>query len=198
MIPDSFTDVDFTIDGWWIHKSADVHPTALIFPGVYIGPNVIIEAHCVVGPNSCIGQPGFGYTTMDDGTRQYRPHHEGVFIDRDVHIGANTCIDQGRHRQTSIGEGTRVDNLVHIAHNVIIGKRCLIIAHTMLGGSVTIADDSHIAPGSMIKDWCNVGTNATSGLGAVVIRDIPDDETHAGNPAYNLKASDDRQRDGTR
>jgi UDP-3-O-[3-hydroxymyristoyl] glucosamine N-acyltransferase len=68
----------------------------------------------------------------------------------------------------------------------------------MLGGSVTIADDSHIAPGSMIKDWCNVGTNATSGLGAVVIRDIPDDETHAGNPAYNLKASDDRQRDGTR
>ena len=105
-----------------------------------------------------------------------------------------TCIDQGRHRRTEIGAGTRIDNLVHIAHNVIIGKRCLIIAHTMLGGSVTIGDDAHIAPGSLIRDWRNVGPNATSGLGAVVITDIPDGETHAGNPARNLEVPNDRQR----
>jgi acetyltransferase-like isoleucine patch superfamily enzyme len=79
---------------------------------------------------------------------------------------------------------------------VIIGKRCLIIAHTMLGGSVTIGDDAHIAPGSLIRDWRNVGPSATSGLGAVVVRDIPAGETHAGNPANKLEVRNDGQRAG--
>ena len=179
-----------------MHELASVHTSAIIFPGVYIGPNVRIGEGCIIGPNTCIGQPGFGYNTLEDGTREYRDHSQGVLLERDVHVGANTCIDQGRHRTTEIGAGTRIDNLVHIAHNVIIGKRCLIIAHTMLGGSVTIGDDAHIAPGSLIRDWRNVGPNATSGLGAVVVKDIPAGETHAGNPAHNLEVPNDRERPG--
>ena len=126
---------------------------------------------------------------------------DGRMVVHDAEVGGS-LIDTAVYSQllvpdearTEIGAGTRVDNLVHIAHNVIIGKRCLIIAHTMLGGSVTIGDDAHIAPGSLIRDWRNVGPNATSGLGAVVITDIPDGETHAGNPARNLEVSNDRQR----
>lgn len=179
-----------------MHELASVHTSAVIFPGVYIGPNVTIGEDCIIGPNTCIGQPGFGYNTLEDGSREYREHSQGVLLERDVHVGANTCIDQGRHRRTEIGAGTRIDNLVHIAHNVIIGKRCLIIAHTMLGGSVTIADDAHIAPGSLIRDWRTVGSQATSGLGAVVVKDIPDGKTHAGNPARNLEVRNDKERAG--
>ena len=179
-----------------MHELASVHTSCIIYPGVYIGPNVTINEGCIIGPNTCIGQPGFGYNTLDDGTREYRDHSQGVLLERDVHVGANTCIDQGRHRRTEIGAGTRIDNLVHIAHNVIIGKRCLIIAHTMLGGSVTIGDDAHIAPGSLIRDWRNVGADATSGLGAVVVKDIPAGETHAGNPANKLEVRNDGQRAG--
>ena len=196
MMPAAFTDCELMPGGWWMHPLAFVSTSAVIFPGAYIGPRVYISRHCVVGPNTCIGQPGFGYNTLEDGTREYRDHQQGVLLEADVHVGANTCIDQGRHRRTEIGAGTRIDNLVHIAHNVIIGKRCLIIAHTMLGGSVTIGDDAHIAPGSLIRDWRNVGPSATSGLGAVVITDIPDGETHAGNPARNLEDRNDRQRTG--
>jgi UDP-3-O-[3-hydroxymyristoyl] glucosamine N-acyltransferase len=193
MMPEAFIDCELMPGGWWMHRLAAVDSSAVIFPGVYIGPNVTINKHCIIGPNTCIGQPGFGYNTLEDGTREYRQHVEGVYLAKDVHVGANTCIDQGRHRTTEIGAGTKIDNLVHIAHNVIIGKRCLIIAHTMLGGSVTIGDDAHIAPGSLIRDWRNVGANATSGLGAVVVKDIPTGETHAGNPAHNLEVRNDRQ-----
>jgi len=193
MMPEAFTHVTPMQGQWWMHELASVHTSAIIFPGVYIGPNVRISEGCVIGPNTCIGQPGFGYNTLEDGTREYRDHSQGVLLEADVHVGANTCIDQGRHRRTEIGAGTKIDNLVHIAHNVIIGKRCLIIAHTMLGGSVTIGDDAHIAPGSLIRDWRNVGANATSGLGAVVVKDIPTGETHAGNPANNLEVRNDRQ-----
>ena len=193
MMPAAFTDCELMPGGWWMHTLATVDSTAVIFPGAYVGPNVTINKGCIIGPNTCIGQPGFGYNTLEDGTREYRDHQQGVLLERDVHVGANTCIDQGRHRRTEIGAGTKIDNLVHIAHNVIIGKRCLIIAHTMLGGSVTIGDDAHIAPGSLIRDWRNVGTRAMSGLGAVVVKDIPNGETHAGNPARNLEVPNDRQ-----
>jgi UDP-3-O-[3-hydroxymyristoyl] glucosamine N-acyltransferase len=95
-----------------MHELASVHTSAIIFPGVYIGPNVRISEGCVIGPNTCIGQPGFGYNTLEDGTREYRDHQQGVLLEADVHVGANTCIDQGRHRRTEIGAGTKIDNLV--------------------------------------------------------------------------------------
>lgn len=180
---DDFVNVEQSPQGFWFHKSARIAYSATIFPGAYIGPKVRIGEHCVIGPNACIGQPGFGYTTQADGYRAYRPHLMGVSIEDDVHIGANACVDQGRHRKTVIGQGTRIDNLVHVGHNVIIGRNCLIIAHAMLGGSVTIADNSHIAPGALIRDWRNVAEGATVGLGAVVVANVPSGTTVLGNPA---------------
>lgn len=166
-----------------IDPSSTVDPSAVLYPGVYVGPNVTIGADCVIGPNSCIGQPGFGYTHEDDGTHTYREHTAGVLIESNVHIGACTCVDQGRHRPTIIRYGARIDNLVHVAHNVEIGRHSLIIAHTMLAGSVVVGDHAHVAPGVMVRDWRNIGDGATVGLGAVVVKDVEAGATVYGNPA---------------
>lgn len=180
-------DTDLLRSGAWVHHTADVDPEAVIFPGACIGPNVRIGPGCVIGPNACIGQPGFGYTRHEDGRLAYRPHNAGVIIEPDVHIGACTTIDQGRHRPTIIRTGTRIDNHVHIAHNVIIGRHCAVIAHAMLAGTVELKDFAYIAPGAQIRDHVTIGQHAIAGLGAVVLHDVPDHETWAGNPARKLR-----------
>lgn len=161
--------------------------STIVFPGAYFGPNVEIGEDCVIGPNACIGGPGFGYDYLEEGRWEYRTHTEGVKISDDVHIGAGTCVDQGRHRQTSIGSGTRIDNLVHIAHNVLIGKNVIIVAQSMIAGSCEVGDNAYIAPGVQIKDHVKIGDGAFIGMGAIVLNDVPAGETWVGHPARKLR-----------
>lgn len=187
MIAEAFSGCELMPGQWLMHETARVDRTATILPGAYIGPNVTIREQCVIGPNATIGAPGFGYDTDDiTGQHTYRPHNEGVVLERNVSIGANSCVDQGRHRPTVIGEGTKVDNLVHIAHNVIIGRHCLVIAHTMVAGSAEVGDYTRLAPGSLVRDWREVGEHCLVGMGSVVVSDVDDGATVAGNPARPL------------
>lgn len=173
--------------GWWKHPTARVATDAIIYPGAFIGPFVTIGRGCVIGPNTSIGAPGFGYVTDEaTGEHVYREHVQGVELAEDVHVGANSCIDQGRHRATRIGRGTRVDNLVHIAHNVIVGERCLVIAHSMIAGSVEVGDDVTISPGALIRDHRDIGAGAHVGQGANVVKPVEPGQTVAGNPARSL------------
>lgn len=179
-----------------IHESVLVHPTAQIGDGAHIGEGSIIHAgvvitgyvrigkRCVVGPNCVIGTPGFGYT-QDEETREWkrRPHPYFVVIGDDCEIAASVCIDRGRHRNTVVGDRTKIDHFTHIAHNVLIGKNCLIIAHAMLAGSVTIGDDSIVSPGAVIRDWIDVGKRSHIGLGSVVVKHVDDDTVVYGSPA---------------
>lgn len=170
-----------------IHPTAvvegQVHVSSRVGPHCYIGPGVVIGANCVIGPGVCIGQDGFGYEEGPEGRWNRKPQAAGVVIADDVHIGANTCIDRGSYRNTQIGRGTRIDNLVHIAHNVRIGEDCLIIALSMIAGSAVIGDRAYVAPCSAIRDHREVGEGATVGLGAVVVKDVEPGETVAGVPA---------------
>lgn len=172
--------------GCAIHETAVIPTSCIIFPFVYIGPNVELGERVVIQSGARIGGPGFGYEKQDDGVWKYRTHQHGVVIGDDVHIGANACVDAGRHRPTRIGRGTKIDNLVHIAHNVEIGEDCLIIALAEVSGSVEISDGVTVSPAASIREWHKIGNNAHVGIGAVVVKDVPAEETWAGVPARRL------------
>ena len=152
----------------------------VVLGNVKLGNNIMIGMGCVIGNH------GFGFERREDGTLVRFPHFGGVIIEDDVEIGSNVCIDRGTFGNTVIGKGTKIDNLVHVAHNVQIGKNCLIVAHAMIAGGVKIGDNCWISS-SYIRDGCGVGTGAFVGLGSVVVKDVPPNDVVAGVPARSIK-----------
>lgn len=192
-----------------VHASAEIHSGAVVGPFCMIGPGCIVGADCTLAPHvvlmqdvqlgcrvsigagTVIGADGFGYERNEAGELEKFPHIGGVVIGDDVEIGSNTSIDRGTLDSTRIGLRARIDNQVHIAHNVIIGADAAIIAQAMIGGSARIGDRAWIAPSATIMNQVSVGADATVGLGAVVVQSVPDDATVMGSPA---QSSDDFRR----
>ncbi|HET9865725.1 MAG TPA: UDP-3-O-(3-hydroxymyristoyl)glucosamine N-acyltransferase, partial [Nitrospira sp.] len=154
-----------------------IHAHVTLYDGVRIGRNVTIHA------GTAVGTDGFGYSRAPDGSLEHFPHVGGVVIEDEVEIGSNTCIDRGTLGDTTIREGTKVDNLVHIAHNVTVGRHALVIAHAMIGGSTVIGDGAWVAPSSAIRDGVRIGDGATIGIAAVVVKNVDPGETVMGVPA---------------
>lgn len=194
---------------WGIHPTAYIHPEAKVNANSYIGPftyigkceinagciiyghnyiydNVKIGKNVIIHAGTVIGADGFGYEKNAEGALEKFPHIGGVTIEDDVEIGSNTCIDRGTLGNTTICEGAKIDNLVHVAHNVRVGKHTAVIANSMIGGSTQIGDYSWIAPSASLRDTITIGRNVTVGVAAVVTKNIPDNETWAGNPAKPL------------
>ena len=190
-----------------IHPTAVIDPTAKIDPSVSIGPYCIIGERVEIGQNSVlfgrvtiypnckigakviinsgvvIGAEGLGYVTDENGDQLIFPHIGRVVIEDDVEIGANTCIDRGALGDTLVKQGVKIDNLVHIAHNVEIGRNCFITCHVGIAGSVKIGNNTYLGVGALIKNQKSVGKNVMVGMGAVVVKDVPDNITVIGNPA---------------
>ncbi len=146
-------------------------------------PEDVIHPSVRIGMNTSIGKDGFGWIRKEDGTLYKMPHKGNVVIEKNVSIGSNVCIDRAVNGSTIIGEGSKLDNLVHVAHGVKIGKNCLIVADSVIGGSTEIGDNCYIGIGAMIKNKLKIGNNVTIGMGAVVIHDVPDNAIMIGNPA---------------
>lgn len=189
-----------------IHPTAIIHPEAVIETGVCIGPyaiigkaiigegsaissfvriydNVEIGNGCFIKEGAVIGGAGFGFERDEDGNRFRFPQIGGVCIGNHVEIGANTCIDRGALSDTIIEDYAKIDNLCHIAHNAHIGKNAVVVACAEVSGSCKVGDDTWVGPNACIRDQRSVGTNSLIGMGAVVAKNVPDNEVWAGNPA---------------
>ena len=108
-------------------------------------------------------------------------------LGNNVDIGANTCIDRGTIEDTIIGDYSKIDNLCHIAHNVVIESNVFVIAQSMIGGSVLLKNDSYVAPGSIIMNQITIGNSSLVGMGAVVTKDVEDEKVVAGIPAKVIR-----------
>jgi UDP-3-O-[3-hydroxymyristoyl] glucosamine N-acyltransferase len=129
-----------------------------------------------------LGSDGFGYV-YGDGAHRKIPHVGRCVIEDDVEIGANTTIDRGSIDDTIIGAGTKVDNLVHIGHNVRIGKLCLIMAQVGIAGSTIVEDGAILAGQVGLSGHLTIGKGARLGAQAGVFGDVPAGETWSGYPA---------------
>jgi UDP-3-O-[3-hydroxymyristoyl] glucosamine N-acyltransferase len=199
-----------------IGKNVSIGPFAVIETGVEIGDDTIIAAGCKIGQNTKIGRAtrfdcnvvvyhnctignnviiqantvigsvGFGYSFID-GAHRLIPHNGVVVIEDYVEIGANSCVDRAKFGETRIGAGTKIDNLVQIAHNVIIGKCCLIIAQVGIAGSSKLGDGVVLAGQSAVTDNVEIGAGVMVGAQSGVINNIPPGKKVAWSPAIDRK-----------
>ena len=149
--------------------------------------NTIIGSNVSIGHNNTIGEVGFGYEKDDEGNYYFIPHIGNVVIEDFVEIGNNNCIDRAVLGSTILKKNCKIDNLVHIAHGVIIGENSLIIANSMIAGSVDIGKNCWIAPSTSIINKLSIGENSMTGIGAVVIKPIGNNELHIGVPSKKIR-----------
>ncbi len=148
--------------------------------------NCVLGDHVIVQANSTIGAVGFGYSFID-GAHRLVPHNGGVVIEDFVEIGANTCIDRAKFGNTIIGAGTKIDNLVQIAHNVVIGKCCLIAAQVGVAGSCRLGDGVVLAGQVGLADNIEVGAGTMVGAQAGVLGTVGPGRKLAWSPAIDVR-----------
>jgi UDP-3-O-[3-hydroxymyristoyl] glucosamine N-acyltransferase len=155
---------------------------------VWLFPNVVVYARSQIGhrvsihAGTVIGSDGYGYV-FDEGRHRKVPQVGHVIIHDDVEIGANAAIDRGALGPTVIGQGTKIDNLVHVAHNVVLGRHCIITGQVGFAGSTRLGDYCVVAAQSGIADHLTIGNQVTIGAKSGVMRDIPDGGRVLGIPA---------------
>lgn len=189
-----------TIDpGAVIGPGAEIGAGTVIGSQAVIGPQVRIGRDCAIGPGCTlqstlignrviihpgarIGQDGFGFAMSPKGHMKV-PQIGRVIIQDDVEIGANTCIDRGASRDTVIGEGTKIDNLVQIGHNVVIGRHCVIVSQVGIAGSTTLEDFVVLGGQVGLAGHLTVGMGAQVAAQSGVAGDIPRGARYGGYPA---------------
>ncbi|MBL4702076.1 UDP-3-O-(3-hydroxymyristoyl)glucosamine N-acyltransferase [bacterium AH-315-I18] len=177
-------------EGCVLHNAVSVYENSSmgsyceIYSGVVIRERSQIGHHVMIHCNAVIGADGFGFRASDDGQGITKiPHIGNVIIGNHVEIGANSCVDRAKFSATTIGDGTKIDNLCQIAHNVQIGRCCLIAAQVGVAGSTTVGDGVQIGGQVGIRDNISIGSGVKLAACAAVMGDIPDGETWMGIPA---------------
>ena len=146
-------------------------------------PIVKIGKNCVIDPNVMLGLPGFGYERNEVGALEHFPHYGDVVINDNVDVGAHSCVDRATlpDEATVIGEGCKLDNFVHVAHNVKIGRNVLVVSHCNIGGSVEIGDGSYLAMSVTIMNKVKIGKRCLLGNRANIRKDVPDNSVVVGD-----------------
>ncbi|QVY65647.1 UDP-3-O-(3-hydroxymyristoyl)glucosamine N-acyltransferase [Polaribacter sp. Q13] len=160
----------------------------VIWSGTVIRERSKIGSHCIFHINVSIGADGFGYRPSPDGRGLVKIIHIGnVVIGNAVEIGANSCVDRGKFSSTILGDGCKIDNLVQIGHNSILGRCCIMAGHSGLAGSVTLGDGVIIGGSASIKDHVTIHSGAKVGAGSGVIADVPAGKSVVGYPACDSR-----------
>ena len=188
----------------YIGHGVTIGAGSIVGPGCSIGENTVIGSHCrldshvviyhnckignacVIQANSTIGSTGYGYSFIK-GQHRLIPHNGGGILEDGVEIGANSCVDRAKFGDTVIGAGTKIDNLVQVAHNVKIGKCCLLTAQVGIAGSTVIGNGVIFAGHSGASDNLQIGDGAIIGLKTAAMRDVPPGQAMLGNPPQELR-----------
>lgn len=186
-----------------VEEGVVIGANTVVSPNCYIGYKTLIGADCFLYPlvstrefveigdrviihnGTVVGSDGFGYAVLDDGLRTKIPQIGKVVIEDDVEIGANVAIDRARFGKTRIGKGTKIDNLVQIAHNVVIGEHSVLCGQSGISGSTTLGSRVIMAGQSGLAGHLRVGDGAIVGAQAGVMKDVPAKEFVIGSPAMN-------------
>jgi len=174
-----------------------IGPLASIGPGVVLGRDVRVGSqvsisHALIGdrvvflPGARVGQDGFGFAITPEGFHSV-PQLGRVIIESDVEVGANSTIDRGALDDTVIGAGTRIDNLVMIAHNVRIGRACVLVAQCGISGSTVLEDHVVLAGQAGLIGHLRIGKGTRIGAKAGVMNDLPPHSEVVGAPARPAK-----------
>ena len=184
-----------------ISDNADIGDNTVIYPYCYVGngskignscilyPNIVIREKVSVGnrviihPGTVIGGDGFGYDTQKDGSHVKMPQLGTVVVEDDVEIGACVTVDRARFDKTVIGKGSKIDNLVQIAHNVIIGPYCLIAGQSGISGSSTLGRNVVFGGQVGVADHVKLGNFVIAGGKTGITKSFPDNTTLFGYPA---------------
>jgi UDP-3-O-[3-hydroxymyristoyl] glucosamine N-acyltransferase len=166
----------------YVGKNTRIGKDALIYPNVTIRERITIGDRVIIHSGTVIGSDGFGYVAVD-GVQHKIPQVGTVVVEDDVEIGANVTVDRARFDKTVIGKGTKIDNLVQIAHNVIIGRNCLIVAQVGISGSSEIGNNVILAGQSAVVGHIKIGDNSIVMGRAGVTKSLPEGSIVWGTPA---------------
>ena len=171
--------------GCHIGRKTRIGNDCLIYPNVTVRERVEIGHRVIIHSGTAVGCDGFGFATVE-GVHHKIPQIGIVVIEDDVEIGANVTIDRARFGKTIIGKGTKIDNLVQIAHNVVIGPNCIIVAQVGISGSTTLGKNVVLAGQSGVVGHITIGDNVMVGAQAGVSKSVPANSQVWGYPAKLL------------
>lgn len=190
----------------YIDDGAEIGDGTVIYPHVYVGKNVKTGSDCVFYPSATIregcmlgnkivlqsgaviGGDGFGYITdKKTGKHSFVLQAGNVVLEDEVEVGSNSCIDRATAGSTVVGAGTKIDNLVHLGHNDVLGKNCLVVAHVGISGSVTAGDNCVFAGQVGTVGHITIGNNCQFAGRTGITHNIPDNSVCAGFPAQPYK-----------
>lgn len=181
-------------DGVNLYPNVTIMDETIIGSGTIVWSGTVIRERCEIGSfcifhnNVSIGADGFGYRPAEDGRGLVKiPQIGNVVIGNGVEIGANSCVDRGKFSSTILGDGCKIDNLVQIAHNCILGRSCIMAGNSGLAGSVTLGDGVIIGGSASIKDHTTIHSGAVVGAGSGVMNDVPAGKTVLGYPAADAR-----------
>jgi UDP-3-O-[3-hydroxymyristoyl] glucosamine N-acyltransferase len=158
----------------------------IVWSGTVIRERSMIGDNCIFHANVSIGADGFGYRPSEQGLTKI-PHIGNVVIGNNVEIGSSSCVDRGKFSSTILGDGCKIDNLVQIGHNSVLGKFCIMAGNSGLAGSVTLGDGVIIGGSASIKDHTTIHSGAKVGAGSGVIADVAAGKTVVGYPAADSR-----------